>query len=86
LTTLININTGKSYDAYIGRGSKWGNPYHIGMHGTREEVIEKYKQYILSNKELIDALPELKDKILGCYCKPFKCHGDILIELIDKIN
>jgi hypothetical protein len=28
------------------------------------------------------ALPELKDKILGCYCKPLACHGDVLVDLI----
>ena len=31
------------FDVYIGRPSKWGNPYSIGPDGTREEVIEKYR-------------------------------------------
>lgn len=84
MTTIINKRSGKPYDVYIGRGSKWGNPFLIRVHGTREEVLEMYRQYILSNEELMNSLPELKDKILACYCKPLKCHGDILIELIDK--
>ena len=34
------------YDVYIGRGSKWGNPFVIGKDGTREEVINKYEEYL----------------------------------------
>jgi hypothetical protein len=74
----------ESYDVYIGRGSKWGNPYKIGVDGTRGEVIEKYRDYILNNKELLDDLPELKGKILGCWCSPKRCHGEVLLELIEQ--
>ncbi len=72
------------YDIYIGRPSKWGNPFIIGKDGTREEVIIKYKEWIVKQPELIAALPELKGKILGCWCKPAACHGDILLELIEE--
>lgn len=71
------------YDIYIGRGSKWGNPFEIGKDGTREEVIEKYRTYLLNKPELLKALPELRGKTLGCFCKPKPCHGDILVELLD---
>jgi hypothetical protein len=72
------------YDVYIGRGSKWGNPFKIGVDGNRTEVINKYRLYILKNKELLNCLDELRGKVLGCYCKPKACHGDVLIELIDN--
>jgi len=71
----------ENYDIYIGRPSKWGNPF---KDGTRKQVIEKYRKYILSNKELLDSLGELEGKILGCWCKPKSCHGDVLVELIEK--
>ena len=73
------------YNVYIGRGSKWGNPFVIGKHGTRDEVIEKYKMYILSKPELLEHLPELRGKILGCWCKPNACHGDVLVELLENV-
>lgn len=73
-----------SYDVYIGRPSKWGNPYTIGRDGTREEVIEKYYLYLLERPALMKALPELKDKTLGCWCSPQACHGDILVELVKE--
>ena len=70
------------YDVYIGRPSKWGNPFIIGKDGNREEVIEKYKQYLNKNPELIEQIKkELKGKILGCWCSPAKCHGDILAKI-----
>lgn len=77
---IVNIRTDE-YDIYIGRPSKWGNPFVIGKDGTRQEVLEKYRKYILNKPELLKDLHELKGKTLGCYCKPFPCHGDILEEL-----
>lgn len=72
------------FNIYIGRPSKWGNPFIIGRDGTRKEVIDKYRIWILDQPELIKALPELKGKILGCWCKPNSCHGDVLSDLANK--
>jgi hypothetical protein len=73
----------KPYDVYIGRGSKWGNPFIIGKDGNRDEVISRYEVYIMNNPSLIAALPELIDKTLGCWCKPKACHGDILKIMVE---
>jgi hypothetical protein len=48
-------------------------------------VIRKYKEWILKNEELLGCLGELKDKVLGCYCKPLACHGDVLVELVEQM-
>lgn len=65
------------------KASKWKNPYSVKKYG-REKCLELYKQYIQSNKELLDQLEDLKGKELGCWCYPDKCHGDILIELLKE--
>ena len=70
------------YDVYIGRPSKWGNPYVIGRDGTREQVIAKYRAWVLRRPELVAALGELRGKVLGCWCAPQPCHGDVLVDLI----
>ena len=72
-----------SDEVYIGRGSKWGNPFVIGKDGDREEVIRKYRIYFY-NSNLLNEIEELKDKTLICYCKPSACHGDVLIELLNN--
>ena len=72
------------FDVYIGRPSKWGNPFEIGPDGTRAEVIEKYREWLLAQPELLSQLHELKGKTLGCWCSPLPCHGDVLVELIDR--
>jgi len=72
------------YDVYIGRPSKWGNPFSIGKDGTRKEVIEKYEKYLLNNEKLMNDLHELEGKVLGCWCKPKACHGDVLVKLIER--
>jgi hypothetical protein len=69
------------YDVYIGRPSKWGNPYVIGRDGTREQVIERYEQWLLQQPELMAALSELAGKTLGCWCAPHACHGEVLAQL-----
>lgn len=71
----------EKYDVYIGRPSKWGNPFKLGDDGTRDEVIEKYRAWLQTQPELLLALPELTGKVLGCWCAPEKCHGDVLLEL-----
>lgn len=77
----------EEFDVYIGRGSVWGNPYShregtLAEHivGSRSEAIQKYEEYLLSNEDLMRRLPELKGKVLGCWCKPKSCHGDILLK------
>jgi hypothetical protein len=72
------------YETYIGRGSKWGNPFRIGADGTRDDVIIAYAKWVVNQPSLMAALPELEGKVLGCYCKPAACHGDILIALVGK--
>ena len=68
------------YDVYIGRPSKWGNPFVLGKDGNREEVVAKYKAWIEAQPALMEAAKkELKGKTLGCWCSPLSCHGDILV-------
>lgn len=70
---------------YIGRPSKWGNPFEIGKDGNRETVVKKYKEWILKNPKLIDdAKRELKGHDLVCFCAPKLCHGNILLEIINE--
>lgn len=70
---------------YIGRPSKWGNPYTIGKDGTREEVISKFSLYLQGNTALQEAVKqELKGKNLLCFCAPKPCHGDILLKLANE--
>jgi len=66
------------FDVYIGRGSKWGNPYKIGEHGNRAAVIALYRAYLWDSPDLIACLPELGGQRLGCFCSPKPCHGDVL--------
>lgn len=83
ITTVVNISN-SDYDVYIGRPSKWGNPFVIGKDGSRQAVLSKYREYLLNNSQLMKDIMQLDGKILGCHCKPAACHGDILIEIIEQ--
>lgn len=72
------------YDVYCGRPSKWGNPFEIGKDGNREQVIQKFKEYLLKHPTLFSEVKELKGKVLGCWCAPKACHCDILAEIANS--
>ena len=83
---VVNINAGKAYDVYIGRAGHgydgfWGNPFVEGVHGTRAEVIAQFREHVLRSPGMRARLPELRGKVLGCFCSPKPCHGDVLAEL-----
>ena len=82
MTTVVHCKKQK-FDIYIGRPSKWGNPFVIGFDGDRETVIEKYREWLLKQPELVADLAELRGKVLGCWCAPQRCHGDVLSELAE---
>jgi ribA/ribD-fused uncharacterized protein len=73
------------HDVYVGRPSKWGNPFAIGKDGDRAAVIAKYRAWLLSQPALVeDAQRELRGKVLGCWCAPQACHGDVLVEIANS--
>ena len=82
------------YDVLIDRTTKWGNPFsHVRNRltrasffvPTREEAIAAYARWLPTQPELVAALPELKDRILGCWCRPLACHGDVLVRLANSL-
>jgi hypothetical protein len=70
---------------YVGRPSKYGNPFSIGVDGTRGEVLDKYRKYLNDNPDLVaDIKKELKGKDLVCWCMPLRCHAEILLEIANE--
>ena len=68
---------------YVGRPSKWGNPFQIGKDGTRTQVIAKFRIYAIRR---LWREPHWLDELRGvesvvCWCSPLPCHADILLEL-----
>ncbi len=86
MTKVVNVREvgWDAVDVFIGRPSKWGNPFMIGRDGTREEVIVQYEAYLFLNEELTKQLHELEGKTLGCFCKPLDCHGDVLVSYLEN--
>ena len=80
---VVNRRT-EEFVVYIGRGSKWGNPFAIDVDMSRDQVILAYAEWIVEQDHLMEALHELQGKRLGCWCKPLACHGDVLVRLVEK--
>ncbi len=91
-TTVVNLGSGAVFNVYIGRASprrgfmasKWANPFKIVGSRNRERAVTMYEEYIRNAPELWDDLLELDGKVLGCWCKPLACHGDVLVKLIEE--
>lgn len=70
---------------YVGRGSKWGNPFTVEKYG-REGAVKMFRDYIgHPNSPLLfecEDIKKLKGKTLACWCKETEiCHGDVLLEI-----
>ena len=99
-TQVINIHSNEHYDVYIGRKikwdpkyhqSKWRNPFRFDENAPdknkeSQRVLIEFRIYLSNQPELLKQIHELKDKTLGCWCKPLPCHGDVLAEFVDADN
>ena len=61
---------------YIGRGSRFGNPFRIGVHGTRDEVCDLFEREVLPTLDV----SILRGRDLVCFCAPLRCHGDSILK------
>lgn len=88
-TTVVSLRKGSPRPPVgpyvrIDRGTKWGNPYVVGIDGTREECIEKYREGLRGSPKFVEAARrELKGKQIACWCAPLPCHGDVLAAVAD---
>lgn len=96
-TTVVHCKK-TPFDVYIGRSQnlirgKWGNRFTnrplagtIAMYhaASIEDAIAKHRHWLLRQPALMnDLVPELRGRVLGCWCKPGLCHGDTYVELAD---
>lgn len=68
----------------IDRRTSWGNPYALGKDGDRDLVCDSFAVYLEEHPTLLRRLPELRGKVLGCWCYPERCHGDELIRRLQE--
>ena len=63
---------------------------------TREDAVNAYRDWLMgvrftnvlqeNRKKILQNLMSLNGKDLGCWCAPASCHGDVLVELIKKVQ
>ncbi len=67
---------------YVGRPSKFGNPFIVGKHGTQEQCVSLYRDWVYTKPELMKLIKhELQGQDLVCWCAPLPCHADVLMEI-----
>ncbi|MGN6792714.1 MAG: DUF4326 domain-containing protein [Streptosporangiaceae bacterium] len=98
-TAVVNLKGHRDDPAfadvvYVGRpmarggwnlaGSPLANPFRPGRDGSRDEVIERYRLYLLGRPDLLKLLADLRGRRLGCWCAPEPCHAQVIAELADS--
>lgn len=77
----------------LGIFANLGNPFAIGsVHSTdseyaRKSVIDSFERWARSHPDVmarIKILPE--DAVLGCWCKPKACHGDVIVKIWRELH
>ena len=84
-TQVVNCRSEPS-DVFIGRPSKWQNPFHVGRDGTRDEVVAQFREHLIRKPQLLREVRRLRGKVLGCHCPPQPCHGHVIAELANAAN
>lgn len=93
-TTVVNLRF-ERYDVYIGRPGKgkdgyFGNPFALARQAdaaARDEVMARYEEYfrerVARDEEFRTRVLALRGKRLGCFCKPGRCHGDVIAAYVE---
>lgn len=100
MSRVVHVSR-EPYDVYIGRtvtffssrptlvGSKWGNPFRApkgyDIYADPDRILARFEEYVRSRPDLMAALPELKGKVLACWCAPKPCHGDVLLRMVAEV-
>jgi hypothetical protein len=75
---------------YVGRPSVFGNPFVVGVHGSRELVIERFREYAVDRCYRESAfraeVASLHGRTLVCWCAPAPCHGKVLLWLAARLQ
>jgi len=80
----------------VDRSTRWGNPYRVGVDGTAQECVDKFRSALIRegntaqnlyatvhNVVLVEKM--LRGKNLACWCKPGEpCHADVLLEIANR--
>jgi hypothetical protein len=70
---------------YVGRPTKWGNPFPVTQHFNRAEAFKQYCLFVDKWDLEEDAKKELKGKNLACWCKVGElCHADVLLQIANS--
>jgi len=88
---IVFVKTGDGgKERFPKQDSIFANPYKVGKKHTLNESLELYEKYIRDRLEkepdLTHELLRLNGKRLGCWCKPSRCHGDILLKLTTELR
>jgi Domain of unknown function (DUF4326) len=68
---------------YVGRPSRYGNPFVIGRDGSRVDVIQRYAETVSDRLGLAE-IEALRGHDLVCWCAPQPCHADVLLALANR--
>lgn len=88
----FDVYVGRGADSIFGNpfSHKQGTKAEIVVE-SRQAAVQAYRDWLAGTawqdveperrQAILRAIPSLKGKVLGCWCAPEACHGDVLAEL-----
>jgi len=100
MTKVINLRketydvyigrAGKGKDGYLGNPIVKGQECFVcgSIHELASETLKCFEIYFTlrlnSDEAFKKRVLSLKDKTLGCFCKPNPCHGDVIVNWLNE--
>lgn len=70
---------------YVGRPTKWGNPFVAGRDGDRARCVELFQAWLRSQSGLMEGVRELRGRDLVCWCPLDEaCHAQVLLDVANR--
>lgn len=82
---------------YVGRPSKWGNPYTVGdvtyINSGRTKIkmdaalaVSRFRERAVPSLDSAEIIRELRGKNLACWCRLDQpCHADVLLKIANRV-
>ena len=83
----IFVQVGNKKERYPKQASIWCNPFKVTEQVPLDKSLRLYKKHLremLEDEDTLEEFLSLEGKTLGCWCKPERCHGDVIVDELNR--
>ena len=84
----VFVQVEQKKERYPKQASTWCNPFKVTAKVPLDESLRLYREHLLEmldDEDTLESFVLLEGKTLGCWCKPERCHGDVISEVLADV-